>query len=381
MRVEAPVFTYDSNQTKPAIKDEQKGGFSRVLNERVNSAHQDSPTQAGAVDSTPEGDIEEPNQDTELNESVEEQENQDAQTNTGGDQASDEQASEAFDLVDELTLESLDDALVEGVETERVDEPAVSEPIMAEPADLKAATDFAAAPVAIPLETLSEEGALKAKDSPVVSGWSQAFDAQPVEQQASAAEFKQADSDDSLGTNNNIVKNDLSGGAIKLPEGMTPVRLELTTPLDLTKNQAVERLQNAIEFQIRASRSPAGAKQLSLTLNPEGLGRLRILARSEGDTMRITLKVEQGDAARMIERVIPQLEAQIAASVALPVEFELIRDELMGQDAPENFTDLEDEQATHDEDEYNEDSDLVEQWTRSLEEPVLDLGQTLHVVA
>lgn len=379
MRVEAPVFAYDSNQTKPAIKTEQKGGFNRVLNERVNTAHQDSSTQAGTVDSTVEGDIEEPNQDTELKESVEEQENQEAQTNTGGDQSGDEQASEAFDLVDELTLELLDDALVEAVETERIDEPAVSEPIMMEPADLKAATDFAAAPVVVPLENLIEDGALKAKDSPLVSGWSQAFDVQPVAQQASAAEFKQVDSDDPLV--NHVVKNDLSGGAIKLPEGMTPARLELATPLDLTKNQTVERLQNAIEFQIRASRSPAGAKQLSLTLNPEGLGRLRILARSEGDTTRITLKVEQGDAARMIERVIPQLEAQIAASVALPVEFELIRDELMGQDAPENFTDLEDEQATHDEDEHNEDSDLVEQWTKSLEEPVLDLGQTLHVVA
>ena len=380
MRVEAPVFAYDSNQTKPAIKPEQKGGFSRVLNERVNSAHQDSSTQAGAVDSTAEGDIEEPNQDTEVNESVDEQENQDAQTNTGGDQPSDEQASEAFDLVDELTLESLDGALVEATETERIDEPAISEPIMMETADLEAATDFAAAPVAIPLEALSDEGALKPKDSPLVSGWSQAFDAQPVEQQANTVEFKQADSDDSL-VNNNVVKNDLSGGAIKLPEGMTPLRLELAAPLDLTKNQAVERLQNAIEFQIRASKSPTGAKQLSLTLNPEGLGRLRILARSDGDTMRITLKVEQGDAARMIERVIPQLEAQIAASVALPVEFELIRDELMGQDAPENFTDFEDEQSTHDQDEHNEDSDLVEQWTKSLEEPVLDLGQTLHVVA
>jgi len=283
-------------------------------------------------------------------------------------------------LVDELTLESLDGALVEATETERIDEPAISEPIMMETADLEAATDFAAAPVAIPLEALSDEGALKPKDSPLVSGWSQAFDAQPVEQQANTVEFKQADSDDSL-VNNNVVKNDLSGGAIKLPEGMTPLRLELAAPLDLTKNQAVERLQNAIEFQIRASKSPTGAKQLSLTLNPEGLGRLRILARSDGDTMRITLKVEQGDAARMIERVIPQLEAQIAASVALPVEFELIRDELMGQDAPENFTDFEDEQSTHDQDEHNEDSDLVEQWTKSLEEPVLDLGQTLHVVA
>ena len=53
----------------------------------------------------------------------------------------------------------------------------------------------------------------------------------------------------------------------------------------------------------------------------------------------------------------------------------------MGQDAPENFTDFEDEQSAHDQDEHNEDSDLVEQWTKSLEEPVLDLGQTLHVVA
>ena len=86
-------------------------------------------------------------------------------------------------------------------------------------------------------------------------------------------------------------------------------------------------------------------------------------------------------ARRLIERVIPQLEAQIAASVALPVEFELIQDERLSQDAAEQFGDFEDDQSTHDQDEQNEDSDLVEQWTKSLEEPVLDLGQTLHVVA
>ena len=79
--------------------------------------------------------------------------------------------------------------------------------------------------------------------------------------------------------------------------------------------------------------------------------------------------------------MIPQLEAQIAASVALPVEFELIQEERLSQDASDHLGDFEDDQSTHDQDEHDEDSDLVEQWTKSLEEPVLDLGQTLHVVA
>ena len=81
-----------------------------------------------------------------------------------------------------------------------------------------------------------------------------------------------------------------------MPEGMVAIQPELLAPLDLAKPQAMERLQDLVEFQIRASKSPNGAKQLSLTLNPEGLGRLRILAQTDGDKMRVMLKVEQGDA-------------------------------------------------------------------------------------
>ena len=143
----------------------------------------------------------------------------------------------------------------------------------------------------------------------------------------------------------------------------------------------MERLQDLIEFQIRASKSPNGAKQLSLTLNPEGLGRLRILARTDGDKMRIMLKVEQGDASRLIERVLPHLEAQIAASVAMPVEFELIQEEILGNDSGLQLGEFADQEGHSDEADSGEDSDLVDQWTKHLEEPVLDLGQTLHVVA
>ena len=379
MRVEAPVFAFDSQQAKPLPKSDKNQNFSRVLNERVTTAHHDSPAQAGATDSAADAEIEEPNQDTELSESVEDQQNQEAQTDAGGDQPADEHTGEAFDLVDELTLEALDDAWVEAPDELPVDDLTIQDNQTPEEGAV-----FASVPVAIPLEAMSKEGVPTTEKSPVVSGWAQAFDAQPLdaqpmEQQAVVSEAVQADSEDPLQIN--LMKTDAPDGAIKVPEGMTPVRLELTTPLDLTKPQAPERLQEAIEFQIRASKGPNGAKQLSLTLNPEGLGRLRILAQSDGDKMRITLKVEQGDAARLIERVIPQLEAQIAASVALPVEFELIQDERLSQDAAEQFGDFEDDQSTHDQDEQNEDSDLVEQWTKSLEEPVLDLGQTLHVVA
>lgn len=374
MRIEAPVFTIDSKQANPTPKSPQKHNFNRVLNERVTAAVHDSPSQASAGDPAPEVELEEPNQDIELSESAGDQENQDTQADVGGDQPREEHTGEAFTLVDELTLEALDEAL-----TPDSNEVPGHDVVIQDVQITEEAVVFAPAPVAIPLDALSEAGTLVTRESPVVSGWTQAFDAQPMEQSLGASEIKPTDSEEPLLIN--VIKTDLSGGAIKLPEGMTPVRLDLTTPLDLTKTVAVERLQDVIEFQLRASKSPAGAKQLSLTLNPEGLGRLRILAQSEGDKMRITLKVEQGDAARLIERVIPQLEAQIAASVALPVEFELIQEERLSQDASDHLGDFEDDQSTHDQDEHDEDSDLVEQWTKSLEEPVLDLGQTLHVVA
>ena len=379
MRVETPVFAFESKPAKSVPKPQKTQSFNRVLNERVTTAHHDSSAQAGAADSAPEGEIDEPNQDAEVSESIEDHQHQDAQADAGGDQPTEDQPTEAFDLVDELAFDVLDDLLAQGSEEVLVDELVIQETEILDEVD-----EFAPIPVAIPLKSLSEPAPVKIKESTLMSGWAQAFDAQPfdvqpVEQQLAASELTQADGDDPLAQN--LTKTELSGGAIKLPEGMTPVRLELATPVDLTKPQAVERLQDVIEFQIRASKSPSGAKQLSLTLNPEGLGRLRIMAQSEGDKMRITLKVEQGDAARLIERVIPQLEAQIAASVALPVEFELIQDEVLSQDASEQFGDFEDNQSAEDQDESSDDPDLVEQWTKSLEEPVLDLGQTLHVVA
>jgi flagellar hook-length control protein FliK len=162
---------------------------------------------------------------------------------------------------------------------------------------------------------------------------------------------------------------------------MVAIQPELLAPLDLAKPQAMERLQDLVEFQIRASKSPNGAKQLSLTLNPEGLGRLRILAQTDGDKMRVMLKVEQGDAARLIERVLPHLEAQIAASVAMPVEFELVQEEILGNDAGLQLGEFADQEGDSDQADSGEEGDLVDQWTKHLEEPVLDLGQTLHVVA
>ena len=212
-----------------------------------------------------------------------------------------------------------------------------------------------------------------------MEGWSQAFSVQPVDAEQASAEMAVLNGEDQSAQS--AVHADLSGGAVRLPEGMVVIQPELLAPLDLAKPQAMERLQDLVEFQIRASKSPNGAKQLSLTLNPEGLGRLRILAQTDGDKMRIMLKVEQGDAARLIERVLPHLEAQIAASVAMPVEFELIQEEILGHDSGLQLGEFADQEGHSDEADSGDDDDLVDQWTKHLEEPVLDLGQTLHVVA
>ena len=195
---------------------------------------------------------------------------------------------------------------------------------------------------------------------------------QPVVKAAAQADSTTDDAATKLG---------VSGGRIAVPDTMRSVRPVAIASIDLSQPQATQNLQAVVAFQIRASQSPSGAKQLSLTLNPEGLGRLRILAQTEGETVRVSLKVEQGDAARLLERMMPQIEAQLAASMAMPVEFDVIQEDRLGADGEDLYEADTEDQPGQDHQEQADDDGLVEQWTQSLEEPVLDLGQTLHVVA
>ena len=354
MRVEAPVFAYEPSSIrtmKPA-----PARFESVLNERIEHRGPESSASSSALESGVEQEIEEPTQDSETSEMTDEQTSEQALDGQTGGRSDQDEANFSTELIDEVAIEEL------------VAEDAPSEQALA-----------ASQMVAIPLEALNEAGTLQRAETPLVSGWSQAFSAQPVEAEQATSELVLKISEDAL--TQQSVTPELSGGSVRLPEGMVAIQPELLAPLDLASPQATDRLQDLVELQIRASKSPAGAKQLSLTLNPEGLGRLRILAQTDGDKMRLMLKVEQGDAARLIERVLPQLEAQIAASVAMPVEFELVQEEILANDTGLQLGDFADQEGHSDEAESGEEGDLVDQWTKQLEEPVLDLGQTLHVVA
>ena len=90
----------------------------------------------------------------------------------------------------------------------------------------------------------------------------------------------------------------------------------------------------------------------------------------------MSLKVEQGDAARLLERMMPQIEAQLAASMAMPVEFDVIQEDRLGADGEDLYEADTEDQPGQDHQEQADDDGLVEQWTQRLEEPVLDLGQT-----
>ena len=61
---------------------------------------------------------------------------------------------------------------------------------------------------------------------------------------------------------------------------------------------------------------------------------------------------------------MPQIEAQLAASMAMPVEFDVIQDRLGAEG------ETHEDQPGQDHQEQADDDGLVEQWTQSLEEPV-----------
>ena len=149
----------------------------------------------------------------------------------------------------------------------------------------------------------------------------------------------------------------------------------------MAQPNALEQLNDLVTLQIKASKSPEGAKRLTLLLNPAGLGRMQIMAESNQGRMLVQMKVEQGDAARLLEQILPQLEAQIAASTAMPVEFELVQEDQIGADSDLESTAFEGASDEQEDGTEQTDGDLVEEWNQALEDPVLDGGQTLHVVA
>jgi flagellar hook-length control protein FliK len=178
-----------------------------------------------------------------------------------------------------------------------------------------------------------------------------------------------------------VKQNNSAAGAFVVPEAMIPVTPQDLAPLELNKPQALDRLNHLVDVQIRASRSPEGAKRLTLMLSPEGMGRLRIVAESGAAKVRVRLQVEQLDSAKALEALLPQLEARLAAQMAMPVEFELVHEDALGADA-DLLEDPDFEQQAQDQHESNNasDSDRVEEWSSALEEPILDRGQSLHVV-
>jgi hypothetical protein len=281
----------------------------------------------------------------------------------GQDDAKDEQNDEADFAAemasDEPLIETFDQSLTATVNEEA---PLVALPIAILPAELTNPTP--------------------SQEAPLISDWSQAFSHQVVDNSEAQSGTLEGDLQKFSGADSAINKSDLLvGGAIKLPQGFVPVAIEAQIPLDLAQAKAFDQLSDLVALQIKASTSPSGAKSLTLLLSPEGLGRMRVVAESYQGRMRVQLQVEKGDAARMIEQLLPQLEAQIAASTSMPVEFELIQEELFSGENETTDRSLEEESAEQDNDSQGADTDLVNEWNLALEEPVLERGQTLHVVA
>jgi len=226
-----------------------------------------------------------------------------------------------------------------------------------------------------------ERTALTQKDAPLISDWSQAFAAQALDNTSDLPEEFRFETLLQKGGEAGVDQAGLSGGAIKLPQGFTPLAAEAQIPLQLAQPKALEQLNDLVTLQIKASQSPEGAKRLTLLLSPEGLGRMRVLAESDQGRIRVQLKVEQGDAARLIEALLPQLEAQIAASTAMPVEFELIQEDRLSDGDEAANPSLDDESEGSEGGTESNDASLVDEWNQALEETVLERGQTLHVVA
>ena len=219
------------------------------------------------------------------------------------------------------------------------------------------------------------------KEAPLISDWSQAFSARTLDDSSGVSQEFQLETAAQKAGEASVDSSGLSGGAIKLPQGFAPLLAEAQLPVDLAQPKALQQLSDLVTLQIKASQSPEGAKRLTLLLSPEGLGRMRILAESDQGRIRVQLKVEQGDAARLIEALLPHLEAQIAASTAMPVEFDLIQEDRLGEGDEAANPSLDGDSEEADGGAQNTDADLIDEWNQALEDPVLERGQTLHVVA
>jgi len=169
-------------------------------------------------------------------------------------------------------------------------------------------------------------------------------------------------------------------GAIVLNDSFFPVQ---AAPVDLTQAEAPQRLFEAMQVQLRAAQTAGGTQRLTLMLRPDGLGTMRVEIQQKDAQISLRMMVDSADAAQAMEQLLPQLEARIAAQTALPVEAELIRQE-QGEDLEGQFTAMADEFGEGGGDEgaqHGTDEQVVDEWRSALEHPVLDRGQTLHVVA
>jgi len=379
MRIDAPLFTLDTRRAPPPERA-TSASFRDVLHEQP--VKERDPL-ASSINAEETGvDAEPTAQELSAREETDEgaADEMDAQADGGaqGEEAADEEVAEkeaAFAVESELA--GFDGVVAEAISSEPIDAAVRVDSTVESSAVMGTSSPVTPLELVSNTVTVTPSGAAQpvvgSGDPAVASDWVQAFEAQPIAEQAAA----QSDS----ATDDAATKLGVSGGRIAVPEAMRLVRPVAIASIDLSQPQATQNLQEAVTFQIRASQSPSGAKQLSLTLNPEGLGRLRILAQTEGETVRVFLKVEQGDAARLLERMMPQIEAQLAASMAMPVEFDVIQEERLGAEGDDLYEADTEDQPGQDHQEPAGDDGLVEQWTQSLEEPMLDLGQTLHVVA
>ena len=122
-----------------------------------------------------------------------------------------------------------------------------------------------------------------------------------------------------------------------------------------------EKIVELLTVQEGSIRNPAGEAFQAATLELE-----------------VELKRSAGRTARR-ERALAELAAELGVAPGVATIGSMV--ERLGADGEDLYEADTEDQPGQDHQEQADDDGLVEQWTQSLEEPVLDLGQTLHVVA
>jgi hypothetical protein len=368
MRLEINKAAFKKASSEP-LKPKPTQGFRKVLNEGFD--------RNTAQDSRQEGDTQVAPVEPQAPETLE-----DGELNSASEDSQSEEGSDSFEQANEEASE-------QALSGEELDEELVADTfggvVQAVLIDIEE-TELVAGPVVIPIATeitsAFASGPAPSDSAPILNDWSNAFTAQAGEQLVTDEVLLTNDETDSGTAKHKSAPLGLDGGIIALPKNFQATNLNSSISLDLNQPQSSNQLAELVELQIQNSKTPDGAKRLSVSLNPEGFGRLRINATNDGSVMRVKLQIENADASKMIEQLMPQLEAQIAASVAMPVEFELVQEDLIGDDElAQQFT--EDDGAKGEQTPEGQDasSELVSEWTQALEDPVLGRGQTLHVVA